>query len=736
MGKRQQKEAGYPPPPPSAELLRITTAPPHLFSHLGNVYNDRGYVICGVTNRVGKMCARTGTCPFHPERPEDPSMMAPDEALPLIQAKYPQSSCEGPRKWTKAEHQAFIDGLKKHGRSKWKEIAEGIETRTAAQVQSHAQKFFLKLRKTGQELSDVLGGEVVDKPVSKRKRARPSRPPRPSKKRAPGSRLAKSAKTAKTAKAKVAPPPRPPTLVRTDTPSDATVPVYSVYQEDDGGAYIPGVEGQGVSVAAPPAKRRPRRRSLRKVARVRYGDEEGEAEGERETEREREAPVEVKVETLKQRVKVEPTVAPAVTEASRERGGERARRSKQTKKHRTLKTLKDVPVLSTVLSPYQESPPHSPIHVPSASPEHPSPSPSPSHSLPGSPPPKAFADVPLSRPSSPPPPTHTLGSSKRVVSPGSTVSEGHMSPGPTVMMFTQEGEGERGGETNMYMGSDSQPDTFLDESETEVEEHTPTSEAVGTGEVFTPGIGAAVPLSSDTLDSLGYDTHRPSSRAGRVTLSPLLYDEEGTQYQSPWAVYEREREKGLYESQAGAAGGPSTISYTSDDLVMPLDVSQQRVVHMGDVTCVLDRIPSPPKSERAVSQQSRPSPFADVDIKRRMSDTSLLSQPSVPPYTRDVDTISHSPHPSLLTPSMGGIHPLGHGLMDHTDLMHHMPDMDAYTFPHSPLGVDVDMGVVSPALSVSYASPEVILASSRAPSVVTRPSTPIPGGHVSESGAT
>mmetsp|Transcript_30198 Transcript_30198/g.39797 ORF Transcript_30198/g.39797 Transcript_30198/m.39797 type:complete len:312 (+) Transcript_30198:111-1046(+) len=51
-------------------------------------------------------------------------------------------------RWTKKEHDAFLQGLRLYGRE-WKQIAKTIPTRTSAQIRSHAQKYFQKLNKEG-----------------------------------------------------------------------------------------------------------------------------------------------------------------------------------------------------------------------------------------------------------------------------------------------------------------------------------------------------------------------------------------------------------------------------------------------------------------------------------------------------------------------------------------------------------------------------------------------------------
>jgi len=49
-------------------------------------------------------------------------------------------------RWTAAEHDAFLRGLKVYGRE-WKKVATYIPTRTSAQIRSHAQKYFAKSSK-------------------------------------------------------------------------------------------------------------------------------------------------------------------------------------------------------------------------------------------------------------------------------------------------------------------------------------------------------------------------------------------------------------------------------------------------------------------------------------------------------------------------------------------------------------------------------------------------------------
>lgn len=49
-------------------------------------------------------------------------------------------------RWTKEEHNKFVDGLRKYGKN-WKLIEDYVNTRSGSQIRSHAQKFFSRLEK-------------------------------------------------------------------------------------------------------------------------------------------------------------------------------------------------------------------------------------------------------------------------------------------------------------------------------------------------------------------------------------------------------------------------------------------------------------------------------------------------------------------------------------------------------------------------------------------------------------
>ena len=54
-------------------------------------------------------------------------------------------------RWTKKEHEVFLEGLKELGKN-WREISMIMKTRSPVQVRTHAQKFFLKMARTEKAL--------------------------------------------------------------------------------------------------------------------------------------------------------------------------------------------------------------------------------------------------------------------------------------------------------------------------------------------------------------------------------------------------------------------------------------------------------------------------------------------------------------------------------------------------------------------------------------------------------
>ncbi|EGZ10394.1 hypothetical protein PHYSODRAFT_520940, partial [Phytophthora sojae] len=46
-------------------------------------------------------------------------------------------------RWTKREHELFLEGLQRFGKS-WKKISSLVHTRTLVQIRTHAQKYLQK----------------------------------------------------------------------------------------------------------------------------------------------------------------------------------------------------------------------------------------------------------------------------------------------------------------------------------------------------------------------------------------------------------------------------------------------------------------------------------------------------------------------------------------------------------------------------------------------------------------
>jgi SHAQKYF class myb-like DNA-binding protein len=57
--------------------------------------------------------------------------------------------------WTKQEHLLFLLGLERHGRGSWKQISAIVRSRTPTQIQSHAQKFFLRQDQTNKNKKSI-----------------------------------------------------------------------------------------------------------------------------------------------------------------------------------------------------------------------------------------------------------------------------------------------------------------------------------------------------------------------------------------------------------------------------------------------------------------------------------------------------------------------------------------------------------------------------------------------------
>jgi SHAQKYF class myb-like DNA-binding protein len=73
-------------------------------------------------------------------------------------------------RWTAEEHDEFLKCLDIYGRE-WKKAAERITTRTAAQIRSHAEKYFQKIEAAG-ETVPAKKARKIEAPVRSSGRAR------------------------------------------------------------------------------------------------------------------------------------------------------------------------------------------------------------------------------------------------------------------------------------------------------------------------------------------------------------------------------------------------------------------------------------------------------------------------------------------------------------------------------------------------------------------------------------
>ena len=74
-------------------------------------------------------------------------LMAPPSKQPRGQQPRGQA-----RRWTDEEHEEFVAAVGRFGK-RWKTVAEHVPSKTAAQVRTHATKYFSKLKER-QDLSD------------------------------------------------------------------------------------------------------------------------------------------------------------------------------------------------------------------------------------------------------------------------------------------------------------------------------------------------------------------------------------------------------------------------------------------------------------------------------------------------------------------------------------------------------------------------------------------------------
>jgi SHAQKYF class myb-like DNA-binding protein len=86
------------------------------------------------------------------------------------------SSSSGRGRWTKEEHNLFLEALKLYGKN-WEMIEKFVKTRDASHTRSHAQKFFTKLVKflAGDEGIEYIPDAEVYLEILQRKILKPRR---------------------------------------------------------------------------------------------------------------------------------------------------------------------------------------------------------------------------------------------------------------------------------------------------------------------------------------------------------------------------------------------------------------------------------------------------------------------------------------------------------------------------------------------------------------------------------
>lgn len=199
--------------------LRYDIAKLHSYGYTiiaGKVYNDKGHGICGVLNQHNRPCRRIGKCPFHyhlfpapvsafnscngivdadgnapisaatsasqhnwelgpschtlpegghtdrlRERMSSRTSASPTNLHKLHGISRNRLSLQPPKKeqykhgWRKEEHCKFLIGLEIFKSGSWKQIADFVKSRSATQVQSHAQKYFQRKQQKTKRKSSI-----------------------------------------------------------------------------------------------------------------------------------------------------------------------------------------------------------------------------------------------------------------------------------------------------------------------------------------------------------------------------------------------------------------------------------------------------------------------------------------------------------------------------------------------------------------------------------------------------
>ena len=100
---------------------------------------------------------------FFNEKDDDPNKTITDISISIDEDN--EKSCKYGR-WSQAEHQKFIEALALYG-SNWKKVQIYINTRSPTQARSHAQKFFIKIKKKYSKDNSTLDLNMLDSWVNK-----------------------------------------------------------------------------------------------------------------------------------------------------------------------------------------------------------------------------------------------------------------------------------------------------------------------------------------------------------------------------------------------------------------------------------------------------------------------------------------------------------------------------------------------------------------------------------------
>ncbi|KAK9665396.1 hypothetical protein RND81_14G109500 [Saponaria officinalis] len=109
--------------------------------------------------------ALPGINPFTAEYPAAETVSSPTDDSNSKKVRKPYTISKSRESWTEPEHDKFLEALQLFDRD-WKKIEAFVGSKTVIQIRSHAQKYFLKVQKSGSH-------EHLPPPRPKRKAAHP-----------------------------------------------------------------------------------------------------------------------------------------------------------------------------------------------------------------------------------------------------------------------------------------------------------------------------------------------------------------------------------------------------------------------------------------------------------------------------------------------------------------------------------------------------------------------------------